>query len=286
MCINGYPALSWNTFLSFPRWRYATVTLEAPINVDRLIGIGGVAIGTGLAIYYGRRSEKSRKPTFVIQQGRDLLINSILFDFPDFSLSHLGSSLPSESVFGMKFRFWNSGNLAILSADILTAFTVNFRPTCKLLDVRLSSVSRSEVGATFSVTNSKITLGVAVLEPNDGLTVQVIYSGSVDAVLDFKGACIGSPAPLVLAPDMVRYGSWWQRSKQFLYTMTTVMVPFVLLQLIIVFVNGPVSRAHPKIAYVVNFCILGLLSLLAVVLLSYAAYRLLMKKNLPSTLIK
>jgi hypothetical protein len=77
------------------------VNPEPQINLDHVIGVGGVVIGAGLAIYYGRKAEKSRKPTFAIQQGKDLLIKRVLFDFPDFAISHLGSPLPPDYVFGM-----------------------------------------------------------------------------------------------------------------------------------------------------------------------------------------
>lgn len=181
--------------------------IHTMFTTDRIIGLLGTTfgiIGIALAIYYGRKSEKVRRPTFSVQEGRDVVIKKVILSFKAFQVLFNNKSLPVEPVVGMWFRFWNSGNLAILRADILKPYVASLPDGCLILDAQIQAVSRDEVGAKLKVDGRHLAIDIALLEPDDGVRVQIIYSGPADANLDFSGVCVGANEPTVLSSDFVR----------------------------------------------------------------------------------
>jgi hypothetical protein len=257
----------------------------AQLNLDQWIGVVGSLIGIigiCLAIFYGRKSEKRRIPTFVEQPGRDLLCRKILTAFPNFLLTHGGQSLAGSDVVGFRVQFWNSGNLPILDGEILKPFTFSLPAECQILNTQLVMQSRDEVKARITVSERTIALSFAVLEPDDGVNIQVIYAGPTDAALDFQGACLGAATPKVLQGSDAIYTPLRERFSKFIKGLA-LPVSIAVLFFITSEVNHYLPRKLTEIVTVIFEGALGLLALASILFVLWGSMRM---KNVPRAITK
>jgi hypothetical protein len=258
-----------------------TSTLELSLAIGGLM-IG--AVGIGLAVYYGRRAEKVRRPTFSTQQTRFTVIHKSILTYPDFSILYKGAKLADQNVVFTRIRFWNSGNMPILASDVLTPFRATFPVGCRLLVSSLAQTSRPEIKAKISHDElagaDSIVITTTVLEPNDGLSINVIYAGDLDANIDYTGSCIGASSPLVLAPELVRVMPLSSAWKRFL----VLLVPLAVL-IALILIGDILHRRSVHVADIYFGSFAGIFGIFALIFLYDSLSTFIRKKRLPKTLL-
>jgi hypothetical protein len=271
------------TFVSFP--------FTNPV-VTAWMGIGGLLvglIGIGLAIYYGKRAEKRRIPTFVVQPNSEVLVKKIVMSYPGLSVSFHDQPLTGEGVVATRIQFWNRGSLPIIKSEVLRPYKIVFPEGCRFLDLVLVKESRPEIETRFSVSGEDkrdfVSIDFNILEPRDGMTIQLLYCGPTNAKFEFDGVCVGAHSPDVIDSAFVRYQPAFSRAKGLLVGAAAWVGLFLFLV-----AHDALAPHHPLLARVfeiiqyVASALLGVFALAAVVYIGYV--RLFKTQRVPSTIIR
>ena len=188
------------------------------MTVDRWIAVISLVIGFA-AVIFGiwayKRGEKRRVPTFVTSTTPEALVKPVVSQLKDFSITHKGIPVGGSGVTSVYIYFWNDGELPILRADVISPYKITFPKGVRILDIATTTATRPILGIKSTIISNQdsesLEIEFDVLEPADGLKLQVIYDGPQDTQLAFEGSCIGSFKVKVLAPDPTYFVSRRQR---------------------------------------------------------------------------
>jgi hypothetical protein len=189
------------------------------MNFDRwiaLVGLIGTITGVGLAIYYARRAEKRRVPTFVISPKKITLVSDLLYAVRGCKVLQNDGIIAKNGLTEILVHFFNGGNLPILKEEILTPFQVELPADCPVRDYSVVKQSRGVIAIEVSSLGNFVLLDFALLEPNDGGTVRIVYEGPLDVKVKFNGSCIGASSPTVLPSETMYFLQPFDRIKPFL----------------------------------------------------------------------
>jgi hypothetical protein len=156
-------------------------------------------LGGLLARHYYQRSNKLRKPTFILG-GRELLSSPRLLS-ASVKMIHGDVEVGANGITHAQLYFWNAGNSPILKSEVLEQYALSF--PVRILHASLVKSNRDVVGIHVSASEYAVTIDFAVLEPGDGATLYIVYDGPANATIEFKGACLGSAKPTVLSGDPI-----------------------------------------------------------------------------------
>jgi hypothetical protein len=179
----------------------AMTTVVHTSKFDRWLGILGFLIGLigiGLAVWFYLISIAEREPVYLVDPDRTTIINSK--SFPNTTLKVLkGDNTPiKEDVSSLRFYFWNNGKVPIEDNDILKPLVFSLSdPNTQILDVKILKASRDEiVQAKLTPDDTNFTksfeLTFDILENDDGITGQIIFSGNPNADLFLSGTVKGA----------------------------------------------------------------------------------------------
>jgi hypothetical protein len=179
-----------------------------------VIGLPLTIVGLVLNIYFGRKTDKKRVPTFVLSPSRDTLAKPILNKLSGFSVTHQGKPIGENGITALFAFFWNSGSLPILANEVLRPYQIRLS-VGRVLEAKITRASRAEVGfALAQISDSALEISFDALEPGDGATMQIICDGDPGLDLSFDGACIGAARPTVLPPDEIYFKTMASRFKE------------------------------------------------------------------------
>ncbi len=119
------------------------------------------------------------------------------------------------------------------------------------------------------------------MEPNDGVNIQVIYSGSIDAALDFEGACLGAAQPKVLSSGDANYKSFRENFPGFLKGLG-MLISFVAF----IYVASKISIHFPRFSNIAGQAIGWLFGLLAAFAIFSLLWSLTRSKSVPKAITK
>ena len=92
----------------------------------------------------------------------------------------------------------NDGRAPIRKADVLKQCTISLGESLRLLDARFT-VTRDVCGFVMEflahVNKTDIALGFDIMEPQDGVQIQIIYAGDPNATFSVTGTCVGADEP-------------------------------------------------------------------------------------------
>ncbi len=181
------------------------------MTIDRWLALIGVLLGAAgcvLAVWFYRRSEKKRIPTFVVHPNKRLLAHPALAQVELMSIQHNNRNVGNNGITELQIHFWNSGNLPLLQSDILEQFAIHIPAT--ILYFEVIKLSRSVVHLQLSrstKSDEELILSFTVLEPGDGGTLRIVYDGLPEEPIAFTGACVGAMRPTVLPSDPMYFSS-------------------------------------------------------------------------------
>src|ERR1035437_2941426 len=241
------------------------------MNVDRWVALISLVITIGailFSIWAYRRGEKRRIPTVVTAPAPEVLVKPVVSRLAGFSVTCNGKPVGNNGITALFIYFWNDGELPILQSDVFSPYTIFFPKEARILDLAVTKSTRSILGIEAQVTSNgesdSVVIKFAVLEPGDGLKLQIIFDGPPDSQIIFGGSCIGSAKLRVLAPDWTYFVS---RSKRFEDTYMPLVVVLIrgaivgcltgIINLIGRFVNPSFKRPLGIVLFVLfGFCIL------------------------------
>ena len=235
---------------------------------DRWLAAAGLAIGiisVALAVYFYRRTDRRRTPTFVVNPARKSLVQTELSKFEKFSLSYEGKEVGRNGITSLQVFFWNSGSLEILSSHVLRPYSISISDG-RILSWSIIKTNRGVIQPELVRANDKsnsLCLSFAVLEPGDGAVIEIVYDGPPVAKVEIDGVCVGSQKPTVLPSDPVYFST---RSKQFLDAYTPLLMALLMVSTLFPIFGGAFWLVHrlfgekPTVIvfFVVSGCILTL----------------------------
>ncbi len=170
-----------------------------------ILGLLGTVCGVLLAVYFFRRSEKKRVPTFLVDPRRQDLVLSDLFKFPGFSVFHNDQEIHKIGLTFVRVFFWNSGALPILRQEVLRPFVIRMNSNVRYFE--MAKASRDVVGMQLTLDDNgkELKIEFNLLEPDDGATIGIIHEGGSNTKVDFEGACVGARKPTVLPSDSLHF---------------------------------------------------------------------------------
>ena len=202
------------------------------MNADRWIALISLVI-TVVAVLFSvwayRRGEKHRVPTVVTAPTPEVLVKPVVSRLAGFSVTYKGQPVGNHGVTSLFIYFWNDGQLPILQSDVIAPYTIVFPKDARILDLNVSKSTRPILGIEAQVISDgetdSVALKFAVLEPGDGLKLQIIFDGPADSQVTFEGSCIGSAKLRVLSPDWTYFVN---RSKRFEQTYMPVVMALIM----------------------------------------------------------
>jgi len=173
---------------------------------DRWIAAASLAIGIigiAVAVYFYRRTEKKRVPTFMVNPVRRSLVQPELAKFEKFSLLYEGTEVGKRGITAIQVFFWNSGSLEILSSQVLRPYSISISDG-RILSWSFIKTNRGVIQPQLVRADenfNSLDLSFAVLEPGDGAVIEIVYDGPPVAKVEIDGVCVGSQRPTVLPSD-------------------------------------------------------------------------------------
>jgi hypothetical protein len=186
------------------------------MTLDRWIAAASLAIGIfsiAIAVYFYRRTDKKRTPTFMVNPARKSLVMPELAKIGEFSLLYKGVEIGKNGITSTQIYFWNSGSLAIQSSEVLKPYSISVSGA-SILSWSIIKTNRDIIRPHIfkaDETFDTLQLSFSVLEPGDGAVLEIIYEGPANAKIEIDGICIGSHRPMILPSDPVYFST---RSKQ------------------------------------------------------------------------
>jgi len=166
-------------------------------------------LGTLLAIFFYYQSKSRKEPYFYVDPTRNILVSRELSIGDKLTVTFDGRPAPRGDITAMQCYFWNAGRTAIHGIDTLQPIKLRLDPGNEILDVSVIRQSRPDImqfrvvadrnpDGTFSNTAS---ISFAILEQDDGVSLQILYVGGPQVALTFSGAIEGAkikrlPRPL------------------------------------------------------------------------------------------
>jgi hypothetical protein len=114
----------------------------------------------------------------------------------DVSISYKGVPV-TGNVTAALVAIWNDGREPIRREEFLTPITLRLPDNVRILELSALKVSRSIVGFSMVHSNapaSSATLDWKILEHNDGVLLQIVYSGNTDTRISLDGTIVGQNA--------------------------------------------------------------------------------------------
>ena len=166
-----------------------------------IVGTVGTLIGIVLSIYLYRASQIKPILTFGVHPLKTELQR------PDYDKElgfvYQGKLVDSASITAVQVAIWNAGTKSIRETDVLEPFHLVMPDAAAILSVRVKKMSRPICG--FECVNNqtdylsgKCLLKWRILEPDDGVVLQVIYAGSARHDPTLEGVVEGQKTGIVV----------------------------------------------------------------------------------------
>jgi hypothetical protein len=174
--------------------------------VSILIGIFGVF----LAIYFNSQSTKEREPTYYVHPERVKIVDTERAQSGEIEVIFKGEPIRKSNITAVKIYFWNSGGMHISKNDILEQLYFEFPKSVNLIEAIVTSQTRQVVNFKIHNINLNqtniIPVDFDILEKNDGVSIQAIFSGPPDSEIKLKGTIVEAGNPKHLdSPELQKY---------------------------------------------------------------------------------
>ena len=210
--------------------------------VGVVLGLGGIISG----YYFYIQSIQERIPTFLISPVRASIVKSDSNDLTDLSVLYKGKPIIPKNVVAVRIYMWNSGKLPILKSDILRPIQLMFPNDAKILDYRILKYSREVDNIKINSINGSNMLDLTfdILEHNDGVAIQVIYAGPLNAKIDIVGTVIGVPTLYLQTAYTSKHDMPWQQQIMQELSGTRGMLSSLFLIMIVIASITQLGRKH------------------------------------------
>jgi len=206
-----------------------------------LVGV----IGVLLAVIFYFRAQREREPFYFIQSTRNVIVNRDRSIGDKLSITYKGQPLDTTNVAALQVFFWNAGREPIKAADVLIPLRVVLDGG-QLLDASISRQTRSLITKCqmLTIQTQSAEFICSNLEQNDGLTIQLVYSGDIGLNVHVDGAISESNINLLHRPMSEAEDSTANSSlkRQILLTAVFPLLMVALLGPIMLTITGIIFR--------------------------------------------
>jgi hypothetical protein len=167
------------------------------------IGIAGFWITTaslvvgviGIILFF--RSIKKPVPSYAVHPLRVRIVDKAQQTIPGLQVLHDGVSLDAQNVTCATLYFWNDGRTTIHQSDVLIPYSIDLDKSAQLLECLTINVTREVCGFRIfrETTGNQSSVNFSIIEPQDGVQVQLIYAGEPNATIEVSGTCEGANEP-------------------------------------------------------------------------------------------
>lgn len=151
-------------------------------------------VSLGFGYYWYRASQLKPNLTFTVSPVVTELKRP---DFdPDFKFAYKGKEVQADNVTSIQIAVWNNGNKAIKEADVLDPVKIKVGNSVQVLSVHIKKQTRSVCYARIVTDDKELHDGSfglkwRILEPEDGMVIQVIFVGPSHQSVEMSGAIEG-----------------------------------------------------------------------------------------------
>lgn len=170
-----------------------------------ILGLVVGVIGILLSIYFYILSEKEKSLSIIVDQEAIPIIDTTKIQSNKFSVVDRNGGKIEGDISAFKIKILNDGEISIWNKSILSPLEIYFFETednesygfpypVAVLDYSVEKSSRSEIIApevNFSESNSTFNVKFKILEPNDEISLTVIFQGAEIPFYRAKGAIEG-----------------------------------------------------------------------------------------------
>jgi hypothetical protein len=110
---------------------------------------------------------------------------------------YAGGDEVTSDVTAVQVSVWNRGTAPIRDGDVLEPIELSLEPPVPILEVQVTRASRPACGLVWDAgrqAEGVLPLKFKILEPGDGVTLQLIYAGPTDVAVGARGAVVGQKA--------------------------------------------------------------------------------------------
>lgn len=162
-----------------------------------IVGILGIIVGGCISFYFYKKSITKPEPILITDPSRTLIVNAEHFSDTPLKIVRLNGNEVAGNITALRFYFWNNGNKSIKTSNILEPINISLSdPNAIILDYKILKTSRKVVAPEFvrniESLENELSISFGILEKNDGLTGQLIYSGNPKADLIVSGTIEGA----------------------------------------------------------------------------------------------
>ena len=153
-----------------------------------LIGAIASSISVPLAIILYIKNRQKQKMLYSFET--NVLISNFASKYRDIKIFHNEKEI--ENLFVAKIYLWNAGNKVINCNDIATRepVCIQMHENLDVLNCEIISMSNSVNNAEIDTTSERINLKFDYFAKNDGVIIQVLYTGKVDDIRKLRVAGI------------------------------------------------------------------------------------------------
>lgn len=160
---------------------------------EHLLTLITAAIGLGSSYYFYRVSLKEPGFSFIDRAPHLQIIDFSKLTTSSLRLVRADGKPFAKNVFVSEFYVWNSGDLPIRKLNVLKPLKITFDDSVEILDCTVIAAPRSDI-TEFKISLNEprsIALDFKILEPEDGISVQIVYSADYAAEAKLEGAIEG-----------------------------------------------------------------------------------------------
>lgn len=237
-------------------------------------GIFGILIGVIGTVYSVVESKKEREPAYFVTKNVGLFsspkgLSSEYFAF----IKRSDNSEVLNNVYLLEASFWNKGKESIKAEDVLDPISIELSDDIEIIDAFVARSTRKNITKPelkYDKENKKLVLSFRVLEKEDSIGIQVLYSAKRPAEFNIDGAILGVRSILTkddLAADNLVNGGI-KTFKGFLWMVGGVML-FVFFAVATEFLLGKAAEKNKKIVARFAAIMVGAIILLAIIFFGY-----------------
>jgi len=166
-----------------------------------IIGTVGTLVGIVLGVYFYQTSQIKPLLTFAVHPLKTELQR------PDYEKElgfiYNGKPLDAESITSVQVAIWNAGTRSIRNSDVLDPFRLVMPDGAPILSVRIKKTGRPICGFERLDNKDDYKSGICrlkwiILEPSDGVVLQIIYAGSARRDPTLEGVVEGQKDGVVV----------------------------------------------------------------------------------------
>lgn len=237
-------------------------------------GIFGILIGVIGTVYSVVESKKEREPAYFVTKNVGLFsspqgLSSEYFAF----IKRSDNSEVLNNVYLLEASFWNKGKESIKAEDVLDPISIKLSDDIEIIDAFVARATRKNITKPelkHDKENKRLALSFRVLENEDSIGIQILYSSKEPAEFNIDGAILGVKSILTkddLAADNLVNGGI--KTLKGILGLAVIILIFPLAIMVVEFLFKSIPKGNEKVRARIAGVLSGAIILFVVVIITY-----------------